>query len=120
MLRKTFLAAVAFAFVASANAAEPRPGAGAPPAKAPLFAAGAAPVVPPAQPAAPAFNADVRPIFKANCTECHGESDKPKGGLDLRLKRFALKGGKSGAAIVEGKPAESLLLERVTSGEMPP
>jgi hypothetical protein len=68
----------------------------------------------------PAFNADVRPILKAYCTECHGEADKPKGGLDLRLKRFAVKGGVSGPAVVEGKPDESVLLVRVKSGEMPP
>jgi mono/diheme cytochrome c family protein len=66
------------------------------------------------------FNADVRPIFQAYCTECHGEADKPKGGLDLRLRRFALKGGKSGAAVVEGKPDQSLLIDRVKAGEMPP
>ena len=68
----------------------------------------------------PAFNADVRPIFQAYCTECHGEADKPKGGLDLRLRRLAVAGGKSGPAVVPGKPAESPLLERVASGEMPP
>ncbi|HUR53884.1 MAG TPA: PSD1 and planctomycete cytochrome C domain-containing protein, partial [Gemmataceae bacterium] len=71
-------------------------------------------------PRTPAFNADVRPIFQAYCTECHGEAEKPKGGLDLRLKRFAAKGGKSGPAIAEGNPDKSLLVERVTSGEMPP
>src|SRR5579872_1393718 len=70
--------------------------------------------------AEPAFNADIRPIFKVHCTECHGEAAKPKGDLDLRLKRTTLKGGKSGSAIVEGKPKESLLLERVKNGEMPP
>src|SRR5262245_28698288 len=75
----------------------------------------AAPALAAGPPKAPAFNAAVRPIFQAYCTECHGEAEKPKGGLDLRLKRFALKG-----AIVEGKPAESLLLERVKSGEMLP
>src|SRR5438067_7368831 len=69
---------------------------------------------------APAFNADVRPILQAYCTECHGEAEKPKGGLDLRLRRFALRGGKSGPAVVAGKPDESLLVERVSSGEMPP
>ena len=31
-----------------------------------------------------------------------------------------LKGGKSGPAIVLGKPAESLLLKRIHAGEMPP
>jgi mono/diheme cytochrome c family protein len=70
--------------------------------------------------AKPAFNADVRPIFKARCTECHGETEKPKGGLDLRLKRSTLKGGKSGPAIIAGEPNKSLLLDRVMSGEMPP
>jgi len=68
----------------------------------------------------PAFNPDVRPILKAYCTECHGEADKPKGGLDLRLRRFVVQGGASGPAVVEGKPDESLLLSRVKSGEMPP
>jgi mono/diheme cytochrome c family protein len=83
-----------------------------------LFVAGSAPAAEPPKP--PAFNADARPIFQAYCTECHGEADKPKGGLDLRLRRLALKGGKSGPAVVAGKPDESLLIERVKSGEMPP
>src|SRR5438094_166524 len=69
---------------------------------------------------APAFNADVRPIFQAYCTECHGVAAKPKGGLDLRLRRLVLKGGKSGPAVVAGKPGDSLLLERVQKREMPP
>jgi mono/diheme cytochrome c family protein len=74
----------------------------------------------PAGKAAPGFNADIRPLFKAYCTECHGEADKPKGGLDLRLQHLTLKGGKSGPAVVVGKPEDSLLLERIVSGEMPP
>jgi mono/diheme cytochrome c family protein len=69
---------------------------------------------------APAFNADIRPIFQAYCTECHGEAAKPKGGLDLRLRRLVLQGGDSGPAIVSGQPGDSLLLERVRKGEMPP
>ncbi|MFM8272370.1 MAG: DUF1549 domain-containing protein, partial [Gemmata sp.] len=74
-----------------------------------------------AEPAkAPAFNADVRPILKAYCTECHGESERPKAGLDLRLQRLALKGGDSGPAVVAGKPGASPLIEKVQSGEMPP
>lgn len=69
---------------------------------------------------APTFNAHIRPLFQAYCTECHGEEAKPKGGLDLRLRRFAVKGGESGAAVVAGKPDESLLIERIVSGDMPP
>ena len=68
----------------------------------------------------PAFSAAVRPILKANCFECHGEGEKLKGGLDVRLRRFLAKGGENGPAIVEGQPEKSLLLDRVTSGDMPP
>ena len=44
-------------------------------------------------PKPPLFNADVRPIFKAYCFECHGEGEKLKANLDLRLRRLLLKGG---------------------------
>ncbi|MDP6442619.1 MAG: c-type cytochrome domain-containing protein, partial [Pirellulaceae bacterium] len=43
-----------------------------------------------------------------------------QGGLDMRTVESLLKGGKSGPAIVPGKPAESLLLKRVLSKDMPP
>ncbi len=80
----------------------------------------ASPADEPAAKSPPAFNADIRPIFQAYCTECHGEGEKPKGGLDLRLQRLALKGGDSGSAIAQGKPDASPLIGRVRSGEMPP
>jgi hypothetical protein len=70
--------------------------------------------------AEPAFNAAVRPILKAYCFECHGEGEKLKGGLDVRLQRYLTKGGDTGPAIAPGKPDSSLLLERITTGEMPP
>ena len=66
------------------------------------------------------YEKDVRPILKAHCFQCHGEEDGKKGGLDLRLRRFMVDGGDSGAAIVPGKPVESLLFRRVSAGEMPP
>ena len=68
----------------------------------------------------PRFESDVRPILKAHCWQCHGEVDELKGGLDTRLARLLLKGGESGTAIVAGKHTESLLYQRVSSGEMPP
>lgn len=66
------------------------------------------------------FERDIRPIFRAHCYDCHGATVDVEGRLDLRLVRFLQRGGDSGAAIVPGKPAESLLLQRVQSGEMPP
>lgn len=66
------------------------------------------------------FERNVRPILKAYCLDCHGGGEKPKANLDLRLKRFAERGGDGGEAIVPGKPDESLLIERIRAGEMPP
>ncbi len=71
-------------------------------------------------PASVDFETHVRPLLKAHCWQCHGEEDEPKGALDARLARFLLKGGDSGPAIVSGKHSESLLYERIASGEMPP
>src|SRR5690242_6811086 len=65
------------------------------------------------------FETHVRPILETRCLKCHG-AGKLKGGLDLRRKFTILKGGDSGPAIVPGKPRESLLLERIEKGEMPP
>lgn len=66
------------------------------------------------------FEEPVRAIFKAHCFQCHGEEGEPKGKLDLRLRRFIVRGGESGPAFVAGKAAESLLIERIKNGEMPP
>jgi hypothetical protein len=66
------------------------------------------------------FEQHIRPILKAYCLDCHGGGEKPAGGLDLRLKRFALAGGKNGPALVVKDPAQSLLVERMKAGEMPP
>ncbi len=66
------------------------------------------------------FERDIRSIFRAHCLDCHGAAESIEGNLDLRLVRFMQKGGDSGAAIVSGKPHESLLIERIKSGDMPP
>jgi hypothetical protein len=65
------------------------------------------------------FEKDIRPIFKTHCFDCHGEGEKLKGGVDLRLRRFMLKGGDNGPVLVPGKPDKSLLFTMVHSGEMP-
>lgn len=62
---------------------------------------------------------DVIPIMLLRCTACHGLR-RQEGGLDLRTKESMLKGGKSGPAIVLGKPDQSLLVKMIRSGDMPP
>jgi len=59
------------------------------------------------------FEKHVRPILKTHCTHCHGEEEKPEGGLDLRLRRFMDK------IVTPGQPAKSKLVELIRSGEMP-
>jgi Protein of unknown function (DUF1549)/Protein of unknown function (DUF1553)/Planctomycete cytochrome C len=62
---------------------------------------------------------DVIPIMLRHCTACHGLHQK-EANLDLRAKATMLRGGKSGPAIVPGKPTESLLIKKVAAGQMPP
>jgi len=70
------------------------------------------------------FEKEVRPILSARCLECHGGGNKaPKGGLRLDARSELLKGGDTGAAIVPGKPADSLLVSAINYGDvyqMPP
>src|SRR5260370_15865110 len=58
-------------------------------------------------------------ILGAKCFVCHGRREQ-KGGLDLRTRATLLKGGKSGPAIVPGKPDDSLLIRKIAGHEMPP
>lgn len=68
---------------------------------------------------APEFEADIAPIFKANCTVCHSGAT-PQSELDLTNLAGVLKGGKSGRVVVPGSPERSLLVEKIVSGIMPP
>ncbi|GDY07355.1 hypothetical protein LBMAG52_08410 [Planctomycetia bacterium] len=69
------------------------------------------------------FQTKVKPLLESRCFECHGpEAKKLKGGLSLASRADVLRGGDSGAAIVLGKPAESLLVKAINyvDFEMPP
>ena len=69
------------------------------------------------------FEKKIRPVLVERCYKCH--SDQPggvKGGLRLDSRELTRKGGDSGAAVVPGKPAESLLWSAIHYDglEMPP
>jgi len=61
----------------------------------------------------------IMPILGAKCFVCHGRRVQ-QAGLDLRTLAGMLKGGKSGPAIIPGKPDESLLVQKIASQQMPP
>jgi Protein of unknown function (DUF1549)/Protein of unknown function (DUF1553)/Planctomycete cytochrome C len=69
------------------------------------------------------FEARIRPALIEHCYECHSaESKIVHGGLRLDSRNAMRRGGDSGAAVVIGKPEESLLLQAMqhASLEMPP
>ena len=69
------------------------------------------------------FESKVRPLLAEHCYSCHGDK-AVQGGLRLDSKEALLKGGEHGAALVAGKPEQSLLIRAVQytdkSLQMPP
>jgi hypothetical protein len=66
------------------------------------------------------FEHDVAPILLRHCSACHNPQDQA-GGLDLLSGDRAFGAGDSSVeAIKPGSVAESYLIERIESGEMPP
>ena len=65
----------------------------------------------------------VKPLLAGKCVACHGAL-RQEGGLRLDAMAGIRAGGDSGATVVAGQPAESLLLHRVADpnddGRMPP
>lgn len=57
--------------------------------------------------------------LSVKCLLCHGRR-RQEGGLDLRTRESALKGGVSGPAIDPGNPGSSLMIKRIVAEEMPP
>ena len=71
------------------------------------------------------FEADVRPLLVEKCYSCHSAAkDKFRGGLALDSRQAHLDGGDTDAAIVPGKPDQSLLIKAVSYADadlqMPP
>ena len=57
--------------------------------------------------------------ISVKCLLCHGRR-RQEGGLDLRTRESAIRGGVTGPAIVPGDPESSLLVRRIVAEEMPP
>ena len=63
------------------------------------------------------FARDVLPILEERCHACHGPS-LVTANLRLDSKELAMKGGDSGAVILPGKGAGSLLIQRITGSKL--
>jgi hypothetical protein len=59
------------------------------------------------------FESKVRPLLVEHCLDCHSPEHKVKGGLRLDTREGWMQGGDAGAAIVPGKPDDSLLISAV-------
>src|SRR5579862_1346161 len=59
-----------------------------------------------------AFEKSAQPVLQQHCVKCHGAQPKVAG-LDLGSAASAIKGGNSGAAIVPGSAAKSMLYKRI-------
>jgi cytochrome c5 len=60
------------------------------------------------------YNDTVRALFEAKCSACH--NDTAMGGLNLLTYASTMKGGGTGAIIVAGDPAASLLIKKQSAG----
>lgn len=64
------------------------------------------------------FHKEVMPLLRKSCVACH-QAKLAEGGLILESLAEMVKGGDSGAAVVAGKVAESLLITRASGEEEP-
>lgn len=65
------------------------------------------------------FTTEIKPILEAKCEYCHGGPVK-EGRYDLASHEAMLKGGKTGRAIVPGKPDDSFFYKLVSRQGVPP
>ncbi len=64
------------------------------------------------------FEKQIKPIFEGRCFTCH-QGRNSKGGLSLASVASIKAGGKSGAAVIAGKSAESVLLQSLRGIRQP-
>jgi hypothetical protein len=93
----------------NANLASLQPGG----AATPMGAAPITEVVRPKGTETISFSRDIAPVLSEKCRGCHVESNRPGGGLNMTLITGLLRGGDRGGAVVAGKGAESLLVQKL-------
>jgi mono/diheme cytochrome c family protein len=59
------------------------------------------------------FSRDLAPVLVQECANCHGYGRQPAGRLNLTTFRSLLTGGDSGAPVMPGQAAESLLIKKL-------
>ena len=65
------------------------------------------------------FSAQVLPVFEARCQQCHG-AGRAEVGLNLATHASTLTGASYGPVVIPGSAETSILLQVISSGEMPP
>ena len=58
------------------------------------------------------YKTSAEPVLRANCYRCHSGMSR-RGGFQMDTRQALLQGGHDGAAVVPGKPAESLLIKLI-------
>ncbi len=64
------------------------------------------------------FSRDIYPLVERRCVKCHG-GEFPSEGLSMESYQSLMQGSQNGVVIVAGDANNSLLFEKVESGEMP-
>jgi hypothetical protein len=65
------------------------------------------------------FEQGAASVLVRRCLECH-QAGNPSGNLVLATHSGLLQGGESGPSVIAGNSSDSLLLQRILAGEMPP
>ena len=61
---------------------------------------------------------DVQPVLDRRCVKCHG-GERAEEGLELATYDDTLNGSWNGPVVAPGRPADSMLVEVIESGDMP-
>ncbi len=64
------------------------------------------------------FKNDIQPILQSRCTKCHG-GDFPSEGLNLESYEGLMAGSQNEPVVLAGDAGDSLLIDKIESGDMP-